>query len=128
MDRQEIIKYWLKGSKEALTVANDLYKSKHFHFCLFFCHLALEKLLKALVVKHTSKPAPQIHDLVKLAHLANLKPNSNLDAQLEEINSFNLETRYDSYKYDFYTKATKPYTSTWFSTTKQLINQFQKSL
>jgi HEPN domain-containing protein len=68
---QKIIKYWKKSAEKDFETAKTLFKLKHYPYCLFFSHLALEKLLKGLVVRKTKKHAPYTHDLVYLAELAN---------------------------------------------------------
>ena len=67
---QKQIDYWKQTGSRNLKTASDLYKTWHYDACLFFCHLALEKTLKGLVVQHTKEPAPYIHDLAKLAALS----------------------------------------------------------
>lgn len=44
-----------------------LLRSKKFPYALFFGHLSIEKLLKALVVKHSGYHAPFSHSLGMLA-------------------------------------------------------------
>lgn len=40
------ITYWKKSAERDWQTALDLFKTKHYDACLFFCHLALEKFLK----------------------------------------------------------------------------------
>ena len=47
-----------------------LYKNNHFDGATFFCQQAVEKALKALLIKKTGK-FPKIHDLTKLARSNN---------------------------------------------------------
>jgi len=61
---------------------------------MFFAHLALEKLLKAHICKKTEKLAPKIHNLVRLAEIAQLPLKSEDIDTLAEMNEFNLEGRY----------------------------------
>lgn len=49
------IEYWRQAGLRGFKTAQDLYKTKHYDACLFFCHLALEKLLKGLVVQNTKQ-------------------------------------------------------------------------
>ncbi|MCK4306353.1 MAG: HEPN domain-containing protein, partial [Candidatus Eisenbacteria sp.] len=68
--------------------------SRRIRHGLFFAHLALEKLLKALVCQHTKDLAPRIHNLVRLAESAGLAPNPSQLDLLAEMNQFNIEGRY----------------------------------
>ena len=55
------VSYWTNGAKYDLSVANAMLKSKKYPYALFMGHLALEKLLKALVVKYTKAHSPLSH-------------------------------------------------------------------
>ena len=67
------IDYWLSTAEQDLESARRLLKSgEDLHWCLFFCHLTIEKHLKALAVKHTKDLAPRTHDLEKLAARSDL--------------------------------------------------------
>ena len=43
MSNQEMIKNWLLKSEKDVETAKDLYKTKHYDWCLFIWHLAIEK-------------------------------------------------------------------------------------
>ena len=88
------IKYWKDGSLEDLEVARDLIAGNHIRHGMFFLHLALEKILKAHVCKTIQDVPPRIHNLVRLAELANLSLISEQKYFLEELNNYNLEGRY----------------------------------
>jgi HEPN domain-containing protein len=66
-------------------------KSRH---GLFFAHLAMEKLLKALVCRHTRELPPRIHNLTRLSEMAGLKLDVGQTNALAAMNQFNLEGRY----------------------------------
>ena len=74
--------------------ACSLMKRGHHRQGLFMAQLALEKLLKAKVCRHTGDPAPRLHDLVQLAALAELKPTTEQLDTLADMNQFNLQGRY----------------------------------
>jgi HEPN domain-containing protein len=57
-------------------------------------HLALEKVLKAQVVRRTGELAPRIHNLVRLAELAQIQLSPDQMDLLADMNVFNLEGRY----------------------------------
>lgn len=52
---KELINYWIKNSKDKWSTAKILLESKKYSDSLFFCHLALECLLKGLVCSKTKK-------------------------------------------------------------------------
>ena len=104
---EKTIKYWLDGAAYDLETGRSLLESKRFPYALFFGHLSLEKVLKALVVKATQQHALYTHSLTLLASKTNLEiPESILD-QLAEFTQFHLESRYPDDKKEFYEKCTE---------------------
>lgn len=122
------VDYWIKSSQDDLDTAEKLFASKKYHHSLFFLHLALEKILKALFVSNKNEPAPPIHDLVRLAEKAGVEIRKNLAASLAEISTFNVAARYDDYKFQFYKKATKDYAQKWLEAGVKLYNKFKQEL
>lgn len=74
--------------------AQELLSNRRVRHGLFFAHLSLEKLLKALVCRHTQDLAPRIHNLVRLAELTALIFTPEQMDLLADMNAFNLEGRY----------------------------------
>lgn len=77
---------------------------------LFIGHLVIEKLLKANYVKMVDFNVPRTHDLLKLAVSAGIEIEEKKKDDLQYITLFNIETRYDEHKRDFYKKCTKKFT------------------
>ncbi len=115
------IKYWYSSGLDNWGAALDLYKSKRFDACLFFCHLSVEKLLKGLVTIKTEEVAPKIHDLSKLANLAGLKLSKNKVKSLRILTTFNIACRYPDEKLDFYKQCTRAFTSKYLKVSKEII-------
>ena len=117
MEKEEIVKHWLRGSKKNIETADDFFGVCHYDWCLFLCQLSLEKALKARIVK-SGNEIPFSHDLVKLAEIAGFGIGPDEEKELNEITSYNLDTRYDDYKESFYKKATKEYAKEWLNMCK----------
>ena len=128
MDNTEVIKYWLKSSKEDLKTAEELYKVKRYHHALFFLHLAIEKILKGIYVKKNEKSPLPIHNLARLAEQCDIQLDENTRRELNEITTFNISARYDDYKFKFYKKATKEFADDWLKIGKKLYEVFDKRL
>jgi HEPN domain-containing protein len=94
VDVERQIDYWRQGSSEDWEVAVGLVKDGKSRHGLFFAHLALEKLLKALVCRYTRDIPPRIHNLTRLSELAGLKPDDRQADVLADMNQFSLEGRY----------------------------------
>ena len=61
---------WQAQAEYDLGVAELLYRQSVYRYCVFFCHLALEKQLKAILIELTGdEDPPRTHDLIELAAL-----------------------------------------------------------
>lgn len=72
MDVERVVQYWLTAATDDRTAAEHLLQSGDYPHVLFFAHLYLEKLLKALIVRSTGEHAPISHHLRYLAEKAGL--------------------------------------------------------
>ena len=127
---KKVVDYWKISAERNYETAKFLYKGRKYSDCLFFCHLALEKILKGLVVEQTKTHAPYIHRLVDLAKSAKIKLSEDQILYLTEITEFNIAGRYDKHKFAFYERCTKNYTEKYFNISKNLYlwlkKQYQK--
>jgi HEPN domain-containing protein len=71
-DTKKQIEYWTTGAISNIETAEILITGKKYLEGLFYCHLTIEKILKALVIKNTGQLAPKSHNLNYLAELANI--------------------------------------------------------
>lgn len=110
---EKIVKHWMDTSEKDYQTMRNLIKSGDFSWAMFLGHLVLEKLLKAHYVKNNRKHAIFTHDLLRLATQAGLEFNEETEEWLDEISTFNINARYDSYKQDFYQLCTKEFANLW---------------
>jgi len=115
----EQIDYWLEGAEHDLDVAERLFNSGDYDWCLFIGHLVLEKILKSYYCKINQSTPPKIHDLNKLATLSKLDLNLEKKEFFHRVNDFNLEARYPEYKLHFYKVATKEFATNNFTQLKK---------
>jgi len=116
-EREKFITAWRKGAQEEFDLAQELYSSKRYSYSLFFCQLALEKLLKALIVKKKNTYPLPIHKLERLAKIAGIAMTEKQVLDLIEISTFNIEARYDILKEQLYKKADSIYTEKYIKIT-----------
>jgi len=128
LDVEKTVNYWIDGSEYDLETAKSLIKEKRYPHALFFGHLAIEKLLKALVVKITKGHAPHTHSLIMLAKKTEIKISAQLMDSLAEITEFNMEARYPVESRDFYKKCTKEFTDNKFEEIRKAYRWFKKKL
>lgn len=125
MTKQEHIDYWMISSKRDWKTVQNLFKTKEYVPALFFAHLHLEKLCKAIwVMNNRESHPPKIHNLAKLLKEAGLNfSDEHLDFMII-MNNFQLEGRYPDYKQLLYKTYKKENTEIIL---KQ-VNQFSKWL
>jgi HEPN domain-containing protein len=94
IDIEKQVAFWRDGAQEDLTVAEELLEWGRVRHGLFFLHLALEKILKAHVCRQTRDLAPRLHNLVRLAELAETHLSEQYMDILAEMNRFAIAGRY----------------------------------
>lgn len=100
MDITDKIEYWIELSDYDIDVANSLYESKKNLYVGYFCHLFIEKILKAYYCFSKENEPPYTHNLLKLANsseLINLLNNKQLNT-INELIPLNIEGRYPTDK------------------------------
>src|SRR5215471_311688 len=98
MTKEEHIEYWITAAEKNLKTVKHLFNDKDFPEALFFAHLTLEKLCKAIWVKNNSENnPPKIHNLVRLLELARIELNDEQKDFFLMFNNFQLEGRYPDY-------------------------------
>jgi HEPN domain-containing protein len=110
MDVQKVKDYWIEEATESLQVTRHLYEKKDYSYSLFFAHLAIEKILKAIYISRKNEHAPHIHNLQRLAELSNIQLSDEQRDALIKITTFNLESRYPDEKRSFRKKCTEEFT------------------
>ncbi len=127
MKNEEIVSHWFASAQEDKNAASAMFDSGHYHWCLFLWHLTLEKLFKAVLTKNDAE-IPFTHNLILLAKVIKLNYSSAGEKELKEINTFNLEARYDDYKQSFYKKATKDYATQWVGVCEKWFDTIKEYL
>lgn len=97
IDINRQIVYWLTGAEEDLESAKILIESNRLLHGLFFCHLVIEKAIKAHVVKQTLDIAPRSHNLLYLSEMAKLEFDEEDEIFLGILMKYQLQGRYPDY-------------------------------
>ncbi|MGX9365334.1 HEPN domain-containing protein [Desulfoplanes sp. PS50] len=124
----KLIRFWISEAVEALKVADHLVEKGDFSYALFFGHLALEKMLKALCVKEQRGHAPPIHNLIRLAKIAGIKLDKQAENDFVTITAFNIESRYPDFKNSFRKKCTLQFTTQQMETIKRYFKWLKSQL
>lgn len=110
MNWEKVRDFWIEEADEALNVAGHLFDKEDFSYSLFFGHLAVEKLLKAIYVTRKREQSPYIHNLDRLAEMSDIQLTEEQQERLIRISRFNLEARYPDEKRTFRKRCTDEFT------------------
>lgn len=125
MNLEEKVSFWKDEARRALVVAEDLLRLKRYLEALFFGHLALEKLLKARIIKVTKEEPIYSHDLLILAKYAKLRLSEKEIDFLARVNVYNIRSRYQDYKMSLYRQADRRFTTGELSMIKRFFNKIK---
>jgi HEPN domain-containing protein len=110
------VKEWFIQSDYDIDTADAMLKTGRFVYCVFICHLALEKALKGLVVKKLDKVPSKINNLIFLIDELNLELTEEQLKFVYQLNSLSITTRYP----EELNKLIKVYN---LKTTEQILNK-----
>ena len=85
---------WFRQASYDLETGRALFASKRYLYCIFICHLALEKGLKGLFTKKFKEVPPKTHNLIFLLTRLELKPEPEIKEFINELNTVSIPTRY----------------------------------
>lgn len=88
---KEEVKNWMKIAREDYNTAKANFEIKKYRFASYLCQQAIEKALKALLIKKTGKII-KIHDLVRLGKEVGIE--EKFFDSLEKISYVYIDSRY----------------------------------
>lgn len=94
MDRIKDSQEWFKQSEYDIETGMVMLESGRYIYCVFMCHLAIEKAFKAIYVKKLNKHSPKIHSLVYLAKNTEVDLSEELKEFIESLDEISIPTRY----------------------------------
>lgn len=94
MNTEKQVEYWKRAAKSDLETAGILIEKGKLREGLFFCHLCIEKILKAHNVQSTRSPASRTHNLFLLLSKTSLDQQKVSEELLTSLMEYQLEGRY----------------------------------
>jgi HEPN domain-containing protein len=88
------ISNWIKSSNYDIKTAEHMFATGRYVYVVFMCHLAVEKLLKALYEATHEKVPPKTHNLIYLSNAVRLEIPENLLQTIESLNDLSVVTKY----------------------------------
>jgi HEPN domain-containing protein len=125
LDIQKQIDYWVKGAEEDILTAQLLIREKRTLPGLFFCYLAIEKVIKAHVVNRIGDEAPQNQNLIELSIIAELEIDDATRIFLGILMKYQLQGRYPDYDLVI---PEQPKVIVYFNETKDLLQKLKMKL
>jgi HEPN domain-containing protein len=108
---QDKVEYWLDLADDDMPVAKLLIEGKKYLHAGFFCHLIVEKALKAVVANVTTEVPPKTHDLRKLATIGGIFDSLSKEQLLllMKLSPLHIDARYPEYKEKIAQSLSKEY-------------------
>ena len=125
LDIQKQIDYCVKGAEEDILTAHLLIREKRTLPGLFFCYLAIEKVIKAHVVMKIGNEAPQNQNLIDLSETAELEFDDSTRLFLGILMKYQLQGRYSDYDPAL---PEQPKVIVYFNETKDLLQRLKMKL
>lgn len=125
IDLQKQIDYWINEAENNIESADILIQKDRLLHGLFFCHLVIEKAMKAHVVKETKAIPPRSHNLILLSERANLKVGDSNEILLGILMKYQLQGRYPDYNPII---PNKEKVQIYFDQTKELLQWLKEKL
>jgi HEPN domain-containing protein len=94
MEKELNYKEWYFQSDYDLETAYQMLQSGRNIYCVFMCHLSLEKALKGLFIKMLNEFPPKLHDLIYFVNRTSLSPENKHMDFLMSLNRMGIITRY----------------------------------
>jgi HEPN domain-containing protein len=129
MNKEEHILYWTNQVENDFDCSLVLYQSGHYAQSLFWAHLALEKLCKAVWVKNNENNTPPlIHNLLRIVTLTNEKFTDEQLVFLADMNMFQIKGKYPDYAESLELTINKDVCELYLEKSKQMIICLQEKL
>ncbi len=130
MTKEEHIQHWIDQAAEDWSAVETLFNGKKYLHALFFAHLVIEKISKAIWIKHhTENIAPRTHNISFLLSSTPTVLSEEQQEFLLYLNRFQLEGRYPDYMTNIAALCTEDFTKDILDRTKELreclVNQMQ---
>ncbi|MDR0295438.1 MAG: HEPN domain-containing protein [Prevotellaceae bacterium] len=94
MEHQLKYEEWFFQSDYDLETAYQMLQSKRNIYCVFMCHLSLEKALKGLFIKRLNEFPPKLHALMYFVNKIELVLSDEWLLFIEKIDGLSIVTRY----------------------------------
>lgn len=128
MDNSNRVKEWMIQADYDFGTAQVMLDSGRYIYCVFMCHLAIEKALKGLYQNALNQVPPKVHSLVYLTQAQKLNLPENIKESLESLDHVSVPTRYPSELKKLMIEFNEQRTKKIFQDTKEVLKCLKKEL
>jgi len=129
MTKEQHVEYWVNTAEYDWNGAKGAFDTNNYMHCLFWAHLALEKLAKAHWVRtHEDNIPPKVHNVVWLLEQSDIDLREEMMTFIDEFNKFQLSGRYPDYTNQIYKMCTKEFASEQLEKVKEIRTCLLKML
>ncbi|MBK5285465.1 MAG: HEPN domain-containing protein [Bacteroidia bacterium] len=129
MSKQKQIDYWTQSAKKDFETMQYLIKGKKFVHALFFGHLYLEKIAKAVWIKSNNENyPPKIHNILSVLQQAKVSLEEKHQLFLLKLNQYQVEGRYPEDIEKLYKITDRKLVAEYVVTIKDIAKCLQKKL
>ena len=121
MDKIKSSQEWFRQAEYDMETAAAMQDTGRYIYCVFMCHLSVEKALKSLYRKKLGKNPSKTHNLVYLAQSIHLELPEQIREFLEMLDGVSVPTRYP----EELEKLIKQYSK---DRTKNILDESRKAL
>ena len=98
-DFMNTVNRWIAQAQYDLDTPLAMLESKRHLYVIFCCQQAIEKAIKAVILQKTQKFPPRLHNLLRLAEIAEIEIEEDTRTFPGELSAYYIQTRYpDEYE------------------------------
>jgi len=90
----DVSRQWAERAQYDLDTADAMFEAGRHLYVLFCCQQAVEKALKAVIVRRTGELPPRIHNLPRLAEVAEIESDRERVRFLGQLSGYYIQSRY----------------------------------
>lgn len=129
MTKEDHIRFWVEQADDDWTAVDTLLKGKKYLHSLFFAHLVIEKICKAIWIKYNKENVPpRTHNLILLLESTPIEISIEQHEFMLSLNRFQLEGRYPDYMTKMHNICNEPFTNEMLDSVNNLKIWLQKKL
>lgn len=119
---------WLRQSGYDIGTAEAMYNSGRYVYTAFMCQLAVEKILKGLIVEHTGDTPPKTHNLIHLVKIAKVELSESQLEFIAVLNMAGVGTRYPDMLSDTIKRYPKEVAWDYIARSKEVIQCLMRKI